>query len=78
MLMAFSIFVVKYIVEVLVLGFEGFLPSDVFRVSGLFEANSADNEQRPLLLQNWEGAGDKAARQSQVAWKSPSHSRQAT
>lgn len=75
MLMAFSIFVVKYVMQVLVLGFEGFCRPDMLRVSCLklqgFEANSVDNEQRPLLFQNWEGSGDKAARQSEVAWMSP-------
>lgn len=75
MLMAFSIFVVKYVMQVLVLGFEGFRRLDMLRVSCLklqgFEANSVDNEQRPLLFQNWEGAGDKAARQSEVARMSP-------
>ena len=35
MLMAFSIFVVKYVMQVLVLGFEGFHRPDMLRVSCL-------------------------------------------
>jgi hypothetical protein len=59
MLLAFSIAIGKYVLDVLVLGFEVFPHSDVLRVSGLIlqlsEGNSVDGEQLPLLLRNWEG-----------------------
>ena len=46
MLMAFSIFVIRYVMQVLVLGFEGFRRLDMLTVSCLklqgFEANSVE------------------------------------
>jgi hypothetical protein len=65
MLLALLILVGKYVLEVLVLGFECFPHANLLRVFGLklqmFEANSVDGEHH-LLLRDWEGACDKAAR----------------